>query len=118
MPSGKKIDQKIRDAAVLAYYEGERTVDQIAVENGIARRTMYQWIEIYGRGRRVHDPKKPRRGILFSLEETELLLSMISMCDKGLSKRDLGTLYSIEQRLLNAADDLYLKIEAAKSKEG
>lgn len=117
MPKGMKIDQKTRDAAVYAYYNSGRTVDQIAIENGIARRTMYQWIEIFGHGRRVHDPKHPRRGIRLSKDEIELLLMMISKCDDSLSMHDRGTLHSIEDRLLNAADDLYIMIEAAKANE-
>ena len=100
------VDVKI--AVVNDYYSGSKTLNQICAEYGLSGpRRIYEYVEKYGHGIREHRPPVSRQGIYLSLDETELLLLMISEFEKISDKRYRGMLRNLEDRLLDISDKLY-----------
>ena len=106
MPKGVRIPDAVRQACLRDYYAGLKTVDVIAAEHGVHRRRIYDWTRADKRCR-VHNERTVRRGLHVSLDETELLLLIIGEAEKIIKPDQLGLLRSLEDRLLQIADDLW-----------
>ena len=103
MPKGVRVPKEIREAVVRDYYDGKKTTEQIALEYGVGRRRIYDWVEQSNRGA---NKRQLRRGIRLTLDETELLLIVIAKCDKLYKGATLAMLRAIENRLLDVSDEL------------
>ena len=114
MPSGKRFNSETKRKALEQYYSGEMTVDQICCEMGIARRTIYAWIEKEGHGPRALNPQNGRGILRLSWEEAELILLMCAECEKILNKEKLAVMKPLENRVLDIADILYEVRRASK----
>ena len=107
MPKGKQISADIKREALAAYYSGSETVNQICARYGIAKRTMYDWIEQKGHGVRVHNAKQPRKDVRLSAEEAEIILYMIEQCEPHMTTDQRVVVLPLEERLLTVSDILY-----------
>lgn len=94
----KKPDS-VRSAVLLAYFQGEQTVEQICRNYGVSRRTVYAWAS--GSHARIHSTRQSRKAIYLTLDEVELLLLLFleSNPSNPIAKQ-------LEDRLLNVADEL------------
>ena len=101
------ISTEVKSSALADYAAGEKTVDRICAEYGIGRRTLYQWLEKDGKTDRVRNYGQ-RKSLRVNREEAELLLLMILECDSLLNTDQRTMALSIEERLLEIADDLSL----------
>ena len=105
MASGKRVNLETKQKAIRLYYEGKLTVAEIADRSGVKPRAVYSWIEKTGFGSRQRGPER-RKAIKLNKAEAELILLMILETEKDLSGRYQYELKSIENRLLNIADEL------------
>ena len=114
MPSGKRFDAETKRKVLEQYYSGEKTVDQICREIGIARRTVYAWIEKNGHGTRALHPKTGRGNLRITWEEAELILLMCAETERILKPNQKAVMRSLEDRVLDIADVLSETSRAAE----
>lgn len=108
MPSGIKAPKEVKEAVLAEYYTTGTPVAQLSAKYGYKRRTIYQWVEQSGRGRRSFVQRDPRRHVLLTLDETELILLMLCECDKiWKDGKQRAIMRNLENRLLDVSDELY-----------
>ena len=108
MPKGIKAPKEVKEAVLAEYYTTSTSVVQLCAKYGYKRRTIYQWIEQSGRGRRAFIHRDPRRHVLLTLDETELILLMLCECDKiWKDGNQRAIMRNLENRLLDISDELY-----------
>ena len=99
-----------KKAVLDAYTSGEKTVDAICREHGIARRTVYTWAEREGLKRKKRYQTN-RKAVYMNREEVEAVLLMISECSDALGRYRI-TAEALEKRLLDVADMMEEKAQA------
>ena len=103
MPKGHPVSAEIKEAFLEEYYRGELSVNDLCLKYNIGRRTVYDWIKP-GHGR--HHVFTRRKSVFMSYKEIELVLLMIMECESILDDKDSRTAKLLEERLLEASDEL------------
>ena len=104
MPRKGRISEETKAAIVRDYYEGEKEVDQIASEYGIDRRRIYEWKD--KDKARGHSKRSMTKGCRLTLDEAELILLMILICDETIKGKQRYLMRKLENKMLILSDEL------------
>lgn len=105
----KKKSISVKAAVIAAYLDGVKTVDDICDEFGVARRTVYKWLENSGTHRNRRMSICNRQPFYVSKDEAALLCTLLETCEYSLPENEMNTIMRLHDRLTNVLNEFSIE---------
>ena len=101
----------IKSKVIAAYFEGVKTVNEICDEFGIARRTVYKWLQESGLKRNRRISVRNRQPFYVSKAEATLLCRILEENEALVSQTEMDLVMGLHDRLVHALQMFMLEEE-------